>query len=74
MDKKNLNDLNIGDFFYIEKRKFKIVKSNECGDCCFKDKGCGILRIYDLRPDCDCFLRKDKTNIVFIEVENEGVE
>ncbi len=30
-----------------------------------------FLKIYDLRPDCDCFLRKDKTNIVFIEVENE---
>ena len=27
MDKKNLNDLNIGDFFYIEKENLKQLKA-----------------------------------------------
>ena len=67
---EELNKLKIGDRFMVGDKVFEIVKDNDrCDNCDFKDNGCGVLNLYGLRPECHKFARKDKTNVIFKEVE-----
>ena len=79
---KNENSIDIGvnTIFYVGDKKIKVVKSNYCDDCDCTD-GCENNCCYDCdncflhkRKQCIDFLctsgdRKDKTDVVFLEVK-----
>lgn len=66
---KNINDLTLGDTFLISGKKVKIKEGKGCENCyCYKKLNCFLDP--DI-PSCLAKERKDKTDVIFEEVEDE---
>lgn len=57
----------LGEVFTYNGKTYKVVKSNMCRDCAFKDRICNIIKLY-IGP-CTSSIRSDKTNVAFKEVK-----
>lgn len=66
-----LCDLGVGKKFMFENNRYKVIKSNNCNECDFKEKGCFQLRYNFLIPECSEIIRKDETGVIFIKVKKE---
>lgn len=71
MSIEELLNLDVGKKFTAGNKTFKVIQSDKCEGCYFYNNGCGHSSFTYLRPSCDKFSRKDKTNVIFVEVENE---
>ena len=61
-----LCNLNIGKKFMFKNKRYKVVKSNNCNNCDFKEQKCFELQCHSLIPECSEMLRKDKNEVIFI--------
>lgn len=69
MTKKELDNLNVGEYFISGNQKFKIIESDSCGECSFRFMGCGNKFMHEeVIPLCRKNKRKDKKNVIFKEV------
>ena len=78
MTREEFENLGIGETFILGCRKFKVVESDRRCVNCFFDDGCGFeggigyeLQGSYLLPECAKCYRKDKKNVIFLEVEDE---
>lgn len=73
---KKVEELKIGEEFQLGDRRFRIEKEGEefCEGCFFlstvSNDVCEELKLYDILPQCASYCRKDKTSVIFKEVEN----
>lgn len=58
----------IGEVFTYNGKTYKVVKSNMCMDCAFRDNECSILK--SRIGLCTASIRSDKTDVVFKEINN----
>lgn len=52
----------IGDLFEMESKKFTVIKHSGCLKCCFMGTS------YCRKMSCVGWLRKDRNNVMFIEI------
>lgn len=80
MTKEEFNNLGVGEIFQLGYRKFKVIENEKklCGKCCFKNnklEGFCLEMMEELfLPECCSEYRKDKKNVIFMEVQNESLE
>ena len=76
MKYKDFLNLGIGETFFIEDTLLRVEKEiTGCVNCFLKKSNmyeCNNKEIE--RPHCNGKNRKDKTNVIFVEVENESLE
>lgn len=76
MTKEEFVNLGVGETFQLGCRKFTVVESDEDNRCegCFFDGcygACIEMEIKKFIPRCSKHSRKDRKNIIFVEVEDE---
>ena len=78
MTKEEFKNLEVGETFQLGCRKFTVMEVEDGCDGCFFDGDCyfGCLG-YELQenymlPECSNFNRKDRKNVIFVEVEDES--
>lgn len=74
MNREEFLNLGIGESFRLGYRKFTVVESDEDNGCegCFFDEGYGAcieMEIKKFIPKCSKHSRKDRKNVIFVEVE-----
>lgn len=77
MTKEEFLNLEIGKTFTVGNITLVVSKDkNYCRECYFEDTGttCGYAQRKGMMPMCDFDCRKDRTGVIFIEVEDESME
>ena len=62
----------VGEVFTYNGKTYKVVKSDMCMDCAFRDNECSILK--SRIGLCTASIRSDKTDVVFKEIKNMEIK